>query len=159
MVFGFCGTPVPHIKIAAWSGPHVFATAVCVQCSNPVVVGLLGSQASGSGGDIAHSAAGGMLEVRLICHPLVTMVPDIRYSTTNCSMQIGKAWRKACPVSMIRVCRISRVRMHLAQYHVSRAWPQIGCGHFLWTANCTRISTYIPPFENRNSKAHDVCSS
>eukprot|EP00903_Cladosiphon_okamuranus_P012565 g11764.t1 len=52
----------------------------------PGASGLRVGQASG-GGDIAHSPAGGVLEVRLICHPLVTMAPDIRW----CLRLIGQA--------------------------------------------------------------------
>lgn len=44
-----------------------------------VLAGLLGGRTSGEGDNVQSAASREVLEVRLICHPLVTMVPDIRY--------------------------------------------------------------------------------
>lgn len=68
------------------------------RCPIPVIViaGLREGQTSG-GGDIALSAAGGVLEVRLICHPLVTMAPDIRYNLRNSD---GTSVAKCLPFSI-----------------------------------------------------------
>ena len=77
--------------------------------SKPVVTGLPGEQASG-GGDIAHSTVGSVLEVRLICHPLVTMAPDIRYAQRLRNPD-GENVAKTPALFSIRVVSKARLRL------------------------------------------------